>query len=57
MISKMDAAVRLNDDLKREYQTQLRLFQDLRSQYDKKVHLLAEENKALTSTNGTVNSA
>lgn len=47
MLNKMDAAVRLNADLKKEYQTQLQLFQDLRGKYEEKVTLLSEENKAL----------
>ncbi|KAJ8673608.1 hypothetical protein QAD02_004870 [Eretmocerus hayati] len=47
MLDKMDAAVRLNADLKREYQSQLKLFQELRGQYEQKVSLLSEENKAL----------
>lgn len=47
MLDKMDAAVRLNADLKKEYQTQLQLFQDLRGKYDEKLTLLSEENKAL----------
>ncbi|XP_012259238.2 uncharacterized protein LOC105687877 isoform X1 [Athalia rosae] len=47
MLSKMDAAVRLNADLKKEYETQLHLFQDLRGKYEQKVTLLSEENRAL----------
>lgn len=47
MINKMETAVRLNADLKKEYQTQLQLFQDLRGKYEEKVTLLSEENKAL----------
>jgi len=46
MLRKMDAAVRLNADLKTEYETQLRLFQDLRGKYEEKVTLLTAENKA-----------
>ncbi|XP_001603395.1 uncharacterized protein LOC100118140 [Nasonia vitripennis] len=49
MLNKMDAAVRLNADLKKEYQTQLQLFQDLRGKYEEKVTLLSEENKSLES--------
>ena len=49
MLNKMEAAVRLNADLKKEYQTQLQLFQDLRGKYEEKVTLLSEENKALES--------
>jgi chromosome segregation ATPase len=47
MLGKMDVAVRLNADLKKEYQTQLQLFQDLRGKYEEKVTILSEENKAL----------
>lgn len=51
MLSKMDAAVRLNADLKKEYETQLHLFQDLRGKYEQKVTLLSEENRALEAAN------
>lgn len=47
MINKMDAAVRLNSDLKKEYETQLGLFRDLREKYEEKVTLLSEEKRAL----------
>lgn len=47
MINKMDAAVRLNSDLKKEYETQLCLFRDLREKYEEKVTLLSEEKRAL----------
>ena len=47
MMNKMDSASRLNADLKKEYETQLRLFQDLRGKYEEKVNLLSEENRAL----------
>lgn len=47
MINKMDAAVQLNADLKKEYETQLSLFRDLREKYEEKVTLLTEEKKAL----------
>ncbi|KAG9428018.1 tropomyosin [Apis mellifera carnica] len=47
MISKMDAAVKLNADLKKEYETQLCLFRDLREKYEEKVSLLSEEKRAL----------
>ena len=46
MLRKMDAAVRLNAELKTEYETQLRLFQDLRGKYEEKVTLLTAENQA-----------
>lgn len=51
MISKMDAAVRLNSDLKKEYETQLGLFKDLRIKYDEKITLLSEEKRAYESAN------
>lgn len=47
MINKMDAAVKLNADLKVEYETQLGLFRDLREKYEEKVTLLSEEKRAL----------
>ncbi|XP_029049685.2 tropomyosin isoform X2 [Osmia bicornis bicornis] len=47
MINKMDAAVKLNADLKTEYETQLGLFRDLREKYEEKVTLLSEEKRAL----------
>ncbi|XP_003697876.1 tropomyosin isoforms a/b/d/f [Apis florea] len=47
MINKMDAAVKLNADLKKEYETQLCLFRDLREKYEEKVSLLSEEKRAL----------
>ncbi|KAK0182395.1 hypothetical protein PV327_000539 [Microctonus hyperodae] len=53
MINKMNAAVRLNADLKTEYETQLRLFQDLRGKYQEKVTLLSSENKALEVANAS----
>ncbi|XP_046491442.1 ELKS/Rab6-interacting/CAST family member 1 [Neodiprion pinetum] len=51
MMNKMDSAVRLNADLKKEYETQLHLFQDLRGKYEQKVTLLSEENRALEAAN------
>lgn len=47
MISKMDAAMRLNADLKKEYETQLSLFQNLREKYGEKITLLTREKQAL----------
>jgi len=47
MISKMDAAMRLNADLKKEYETQLSLFQSLREKYGEKITLLSKEKQAL----------
>lgn len=56
MMSKMDAAVRLNSDLKKEYETQLGLFKDLRIKYDEKITLLSEEKRALELANqSTIN--
>ncbi|KAI4497572.1 hypothetical protein M0802_007342 [Mischocyttarus mexicanus] len=51
MMSRMDDAVRLNSDLKKEYETQLNLFKDLRIKYDEKITLLSEEKRALESSN------
>ncbi|XP_029154888.1 tropomyosin-2-like isoform X2 [Nylanderia fulva] len=50
MISKMDAAMRLNADLKKEYETQLSLFQSLREKYGEKITLLSAEKRALEKT-------
>ncbi|XP_043249073.1 uncharacterized protein LOC122395517 isoform X2 [Colletes gigas] len=50
MINKMDAAVKLNADLKKEYETQLSLFRDLREKYEEKVILLSEEKRALENS-------
>lgn len=49
MLVKMESAFKINLDLKQEYETQLRLFQDLREKYDKKVAILTEENGRLES--------
>ncbi|XP_066582218.1 tropomyosin-like [Prorops nasuta] len=49
IVNKMDAASRLNADLKKEYEIQLHLFNDLRGKYEEKVTLLSEEKKALES--------
>ncbi|XP_012276699.1 centrosomal protein of 112 kDa isoform X2 [Orussus abietinus] len=49
MLSKMNEAERLNSDLRQEYETQLKIFQDLRGKYEEKVNLLSEENRALES--------
>ncbi|XP_051153572.1 uncharacterized protein LOC127276915 [Leptopilina boulardi] len=49
MLIKMESAFKINLDLKQEYETQLRLFQELREKYDKKVALLTEENGRLES--------
>ncbi|XP_076232795.1 uncharacterized protein LOC143178163 [Calliopsis andreniformis] len=54
MINKMDAAVKLNADLKKEYETQLRLFRDLREKYEEKVTLLTEEKRALENNTQAV---
>ncbi|XP_033332462.1 uncharacterized protein LOC117223961 [Megalopta genalis] len=50
MINKMEAAVKLNADLKKEYETQLCLFRDLREKYEEKVSLLSEEKRALENS-------
>lgn len=38
---------RLNEDIKNEYQSQMRLFQELREKYNQKVSILADENEKL----------
>ncbi|XP_012057326.1 PREDICTED: uncharacterized protein LOC105620445 [Atta cephalotes] len=53
MISKMDAAIRLNADLKKEYETQLFLFQNLREKYNKKITLLSREKQILETVAST----
>lgn len=53
MISKMDAAMRLNADLKKEYETQLSLFQSLREKYGEKITLLSEEKRVLEAAAST----
>uniref|UniRef100_A0A1B6KLF0 Uncharacterized protein n=1 Tax=Graphocephala atropunctata TaxID=36148 RepID=A0A1B6KLF0_9HEMI len=60
MLNRMSEAVKLNENLKTEYQSQLGLFTDLRARYEEKVTLLEGENKRLsalvsgsTSINGT----
>ncbi|KAL6419224.1 hypothetical protein ACFW04_007428 [Cataglyphis niger] len=47
MINKMDTAMQLNADLKKEYETQLSLFQSLREKYGEKITLLTAEKRAL----------
>lgn len=47
MITKMEEAVKLNSDLKEEYQNQLRIFQELKTRYEEKVTLLTKENEKL----------
>lgn len=50
---------RLNENLKTEYQTQLKLFNELRSRYEEKVSVLDSENKRLSmlvvKSGGTTN--
>uniref|UniRef100_A0A1B6JUU5 Uncharacterized protein n=1 Tax=Homalodisca liturata TaxID=320908 RepID=A0A1B6JUU5_9HEMI len=60
MLNRMSEAVKLNENLKAEYQSQLGLFNDLRARYEEKVTLLERENKRLSAqisgsstTNGT----
>lgn len=57
MFKKMDDAVRLNADLKKEYETQLCLFQNLREKYEEKVNLLTEEKSTMESKTQTSNSS
>lgn len=45
MLIKMDEAVKLNSELKKEYENQLRLFQHLRDSYEEKILLLSRDNK------------
>jgi hypothetical protein len=47
MITKVDEAVKLNSDLKAEYENQLRIFQELKTKYEEKVTLLTKENEKL----------
>lgn len=47
MITKMEEAVKLNSELKEEYQNQLRIFQELKKRYEEKVTLLTKENEKL----------
>ncbi|XP_011352431.2 tropomyosin [Ooceraea biroi] len=47
MLNKMDTAMRLNADLKKEYETQLSLFQSLREKYGEKITLLTGGKEAL----------
>lgn len=44
MLVKMDEAVKLNSELKKEYENQLKLFQHLRDNYEERVKLLSREN-------------
>jgi len=53
MINKMDTAMRLNADLKKEYETQLSLFQNLREKYGEKISLLTGEKQTLDTTAST----
>lgn len=47
MITQMDEAVKLNSDLKAEYENQLGIFQELKIKYEEKVKLLTKENEKL----------
>lgn len=40
MILKLDCAMSLNEQLKTEYQMQLKLFQDLKEKYERRATLL-----------------
>ncbi|XP_045449206.1 uncharacterized protein LOC123657736 isoform X2 [Melitaea cinxia] len=42
----------INDDLRREYETQLALFKELREKYDLRVQALVAENNRLKESNG-----
>lgn len=64
MLVKMDEAVKLNTELKKEYESQLRIFKDLRENYEEKVRLLSggestilgkREENANTQTTGSEN--
>ncbi|XP_011303742.1 A-kinase anchor protein 9 [Fopius arisanus] len=46
MINRMNAAAKLNADLKTEYETQLSLFQNLRKKYEEKVSLLSDKSES-----------
>lgn len=60
MLVKMDEAVKLNSELKREYENQLKLFQQLRDNYEKKLNLLSrdvsEKKERLAEADGDGNS-
>ena len=47
MTGKLSDAVKLNSNLKQEYEMQLKIFQDLKSKYEEKVALLLRENQKL----------
>lgn len=60
IIEKMERAIQINQQLKEEYQNQLKLFTELKMNYEKKLEVLAKENERLqnlqkTITNGTKN--
>lgn len=44
MLIKMDEAVKLNSELKKEYENQLKLFQHLRDSYEEKILLLSRDS-------------
>ncbi|XP_065334341.1 protein Hook homolog [Cloeon dipterum] len=47
VLSKMETAVKLNAELKNEYENQLRIFQDLKRKYEQKVEMMKNENEKL----------
>ncbi|EEB11280.1 conserved hypothetical protein [Pediculus humanus corporis] len=53
MLVKMDEAVKLNSDLKKEYENQLKLFQHLRESYEKKMVFLSRDQLNGKNDNNT----
>lgn len=49
----MDEAVKLNSDLKKEYENQLKLFQHLRESYEKKMVFLSRDQLNGKNDNNT----
>lgn len=47
VLNKMETAVKLNAELKNEYENQLRIFQELKIKYEMKVELMKAENNRL----------
>lgn len=47
VLNKMETAVKLNAELKNEYENQLRIFQELKIKYEMKVELMRAENNRL----------
>lgn len=42
MLIKMDEAVKLNSELKKEYENQMKLFQHLRDNYEEKIRMISQ---------------